>query len=287
MGAFMNDNFTHYLNRGFDLIEGWLSPTAAHIMASVADEQARRGIAGDIAEIGVHHGKSFLALANSAAPGEKLFAIDVFEDQHKNPDGSGGSGHGSLSAFLANLATYAPGKTAEIIQESSLELPAQGWPKAHAGRIRFFSIDGSHTRAATLNDLRIAEETTTPGGVVVLDDVLSSHWLGVISGLFDYLSSGGTLLPIAIIPNKLLLASEAAGKSEWSAFLRERYARTLSKSGVDLLGHAVDVIDDDGAVLEPKPVPAPEPDPWEAFATSRVYKVARAYMRLRGHTPPA
>jgi hypothetical protein len=252
-------------------------------MAAIADEQSRRGISGDIAEIGVHHGKSFLALANSAAPGERLLAIDVFEDQHKNLDASG---KGSLGAFLRNLELYAPGRTAEIVQESSLDLPAFGWPKAHAGSIRFFSIDGSHTREATLNDLRIAEETLRTGGAAVIDDVLSSHWLGVISGLFDYLSANGALVPVAIIPNKLLLASDEGAKVAWRAFLRERYAAALSKTGVDLLGHAVDVIDEAGWVLEPKAAPPTELDNWRAFAGSRVYKVARAYMRLRGHQPP-
>ncbi|SDR49575.1 Methyltransferase domain-containing protein [Rhizobiales bacterium GAS113] len=280
----MNDSFVRYLNAGFDSVEGWLSPTTAHIMATLADEQTRRRVVGDIAEIGVHHGKSFLALANSIAPGERLFAIDVFEDQHKNADNSGS---GSREMFLANMRAYAPGKTAEIIRESSLDLPAQGWPKSRAGSIRFFSIDGSHTRDATLNDLQVAELTATRGGLVVLDDVLSSHWLGVISGLFDYLLGGGALLPIAIIPNKLLLATDPASKSEWSAFLRERYARSISKSGVDLFGHGVDVIEDDPSLLRPKPKPASELELWQAFSTSRVYRVARAYMSLRGHTPPA
>jgi methyltransferase family protein len=288
----MNAGFARYLSDGFDLIEGWLSPTTAHIMATLADEQTRRGIAGDIAEIGVHHGKSFLALANSTAPGERLFAIDVFEDQHKNVDNSG---NGSREVFLANFTTYAPGRTADIIPESSLDLPAQGWPKAHARSVRFFSIDGSHTREATLNDLRIAEQTATPGGLIVLDDVLSSHWLGVISGLFDYLSGGGTLIPTVIIPNKLLLASDALSKSEWIAFLREHYGRSLSKSGVDLFGHSVDIIEEDaalyrsgGAVID-RPQShdlAAQLDAWKAFSTSRVYRVARAYMLLRGHSPP-
>ena len=30
----------------------------------------------------------------------------------------------------------------------------------------------------------------------------SSHWLGVISGMFDYLSAGGEVIPFAIIPTR-------------------------------------------------------------------------------------
>ena len=109
-------------------------------MTTLAGQQTRLGIRGDLAEIGVHHGKSFLALANSVAPGERLFAIDVFEDQHKNIDHSG---RGDRQIFLNNVNAYAPGTPLEIVQESSLDLPEKGWPPSHATSIRFFSIDGS------------------------------------------------------------------------------------------------------------------------------------------------
>jgi hypothetical protein len=291
----MNSDFARYLSTGFDLVEGWLSPTTAHIMGTLADEQTRRGIAGDIAEIGVHHGKSLLALANSLAPGERLFAIDVFDDQHKNVDKSG---YGSRQAFLSNLATYAPGRTVEIIQESSLDLPNLGWPAVHAGRIRFFSIDGSHTREATVNDLRIAERTASSGAIVALDDILSSHWLGVISGLFEYMSKGGTLQPFAIVPNKLLLANDGHLEREWVAFLKENYGRLIAKSGVELFGHPVEVIEEDpafhhhhdAAANTPRQEPAhssSELEAWRIFATSRLYRIVRTYMLLRGSSPPS
>jgi hypothetical protein len=242
----MNNNTARYLVVGLDRVEGWLLATTAHIMAALADQQTHDGISGDIAEIGIHHGKSFLALANSIDSGERLFAIDVFEDQHKNIDSSGS---GSRQAFLDNVSIYAPGKVPEIIQESSLDLPAKHWPQLHAGSIRFFSIDGSHTREATLNDLKIAQQTVKEGGIVAIDDILSSHWLGVISGVFDYLSTGGTLLPFAIIPNKMLLTSGEKFKVKWSEFLRVRYARSMSKSDVKFLNYSIDVIEEDSLLI--------------------------------------
>ena len=87
--AEMNKRATDYLIAGLSQVEGWLCPTTAHIMITLAEEQTRLGMQGDLAEIGVHHGKSFLALATSIAPGKTIFAIDVFEDQHRNVDQSG------------------------------------------------------------------------------------------------------------------------------------------------------------------------------------------------------
>jgi hypothetical protein len=134
------------------------------------------------------------------------------------------------------------------------------------------------------------------GSLVVVDDVLSPHWLGVISGLFDYLSGGGTLIPVAVIPNKLLLTCSPVFKSAWTEFLRERYGRLLSKTGVDLLGHLVDVIDEDSTLRSCSPRLArdqseantglAELEAWTIFSQSRSYKLVRAYMLLRGHSPP-
>jgi hypothetical protein len=243
----MNKRSVHYLIAGLSQVEGWLCPTTAHIMISLAEEQTRLGIRGDLAEIGIHHGKSFLALANSVAPGEKIFAIDVFEDQYKNVDQSG---LGDRQRFLNSVNAYAPGTQLEIIQESSMDLPARGWPQRHANSVRFFSIDGSHTREATLNDLLIADQTTKDGAIVAVDDVLSSHWLGVISGVFDYLTSGGVLIPFAVIPDKMLLAKDRRQKDTWTDFIRAQYGRFISKRDVRFVDFPVDVVEENFAIVK-------------------------------------
>lgn len=245
--AAIDTRTARYLIAGLTQVEGWLVPTTAHIMAALAEQQTRLGLGGDLAEIGVHHGKSFLVLANCVAPGEKIFAIDVFEDQHKNVDKSG---LGDRQIFRDNVKAHAPGTAPEIIQESSLDLPAMGWPQSHANSIRFFAIDGSHTREATLNDLKIAEQTTKDGAIVALDDVLSSHWLGVISGLFDYLSSGGELVPFAIIPDKLLLSKGQKFKGTWIELIRKHYGPFISKRDVKLSDFAVDVVEENFSILK-------------------------------------
>lgn len=236
-----------YLLSGMGDVEGWLVPTTAHIIATLVEEQTRLAIGGDLAEIGVHHGKSFLILANSIAAGEKIFAIDVFEDQHKNLDKSG---LGDRQIFLKNVDLHAPGIPLEILQESSLDLSTIGWPQRHANSIRFFSIDGSHTREATLNDLRIAQLTTKDGGIVAVDDILSPHWLGVISGLFDYLASGGELVPFAIIPDKLLLSRGQGFTAAWRELIRNQYGRFISKRDVKLFDYPVDVIEENFSILK-------------------------------------
>jgi hypothetical protein len=246
---------TVYFNGGMESVKGWLSPTTARIMHDLALHQTKRGIHGDVAEIGIYHGKSFFPLATALAEGEKAIAIDVFEDQHKNPDGSGAdsAGDNSLQTFLRHKDQFAPDALIEVIKESSFDLARVGFVEQMRGRIRFFSIDGSHTREATLNDILIAEKTLCDGGLVTVDDILSPHWLGVISGVCDYLAGGrlrryltgrGRLRPLALIPNKLILSDGSPWAAEWTAFLLAEYGSALAKRGVELFGHPIDVFEE-------------------------------------------
>lgn len=83
-------------------IEGWLSPTTGYAMSAMLSWQSARNERGGIAEIGIHHGKSFLPLALSAESDDRLLAIDCFDAQHANVDDSG---RGDLAAFQGNLGT--------------------------------------------------------------------------------------------------------------------------------------------------------------------------------------
>ena len=228
------DALSNYLEHGVGQVEGWLSPIAAAMIAHLALDQVRAGRHGDVCEIGVHHGRLFLVLANATVEGERAYAVDVFGDQDKNVDQSGS---GDRAAFERNLAAFAPGARVEIVQESSLDLERLGFLRH---RFRLMSIDGGHTAAITENDLRLAQATLLPGGIAVLDDVLSYDWTGVITGLANYLAHGGSLVPFALSPNKAYLATDAAEAERCRAVLRRGFPLALSKESLEFLGATVD-----------------------------------------------
>jgi hypothetical protein len=226
-----------YRRDGLPAVQGWFDPETAEVLAAVLSEQARSGVEGDVAEIGVHHGKSFLMLANAAREGEQAIALDVFDDQEKNLDKSG---LGDRKQFEANVARWASDVDVTIVQSSSLEVePANA--AAVFGNVRFFSVDGGHTAAITAHDLRLAEACVTQDGVVALDDILNAHWTGVVSGLAAYVGDGGTLHPFALTPNKLLLAPSAATAERYRERLRDVAAGLLGKRDVEFFGGVVDV----------------------------------------------
>lgn len=224
-----------YLN-ALDEIEGWLSPDTALAMIELGWEQLRMGLPPGMAEIGVHHGKSFLALAASAQVDETLFAIDVFERQDLNVDQSG---RGDRETFLATVARFFPGMAPRLIAGSSEAL--RGREAEHGLKdLRFLSIDGGHTASLTLNDLQVGEAALAPAGLCALDDILSPHWTGVLTGLFRYLAGGGTLVPLVLVPNKLLLCRPAF-LEHYRDFMRRTFAYAIERRDMEFGPGRIDV----------------------------------------------
>lgn len=226
-----------YLRHGMTHVKGWLVPSTAVYLSGLEVLQRRHGTAGDICEIGVHHGLSFLSLALALPPGQRAVAVDLFGVEG-NVDGSG---EGDRRIFERNVARHGSGQCAlDVVEASSLDLDRLGFT-AQGRRFRLFSIDGGHTPEITCNDLQVAERTLVEGGLVVLDDVLNSGWLGVITGLFDYWSKGGALVPAVMVPNKLILGSSAEAASSCRQLMDEHFSRAIEKRRVPLGTHEIDV----------------------------------------------
>jgi len=223
-----------YLRRGINQVEGWLNLSTAIYLSGLEVLQRGIGPAGDVCEIGIHHGKSFLCLALGLPAGERAVAVDLFPDPADNVDG-----RDKRAIFEHNAARHGAAPP-EVVRTSSLELERLGFVDK-GRRFRIFSIDGAHTIEITLNDLAVAERTVLEGGLVVLDDVLNPHWLAVITALFQYWSDGGTLVPAVLVPNKLILATSPESAAIWRKLMRGAFGAGLTKADVALGQHQIDV----------------------------------------------
>ena len=97
---------------GHSTVEGWLEPGAIAATLVFAEAQRELGAKGPAVEIGVHHGLYFILLALVS---EKNLAIDVFEDQHLNVDGSGRGGRTRLES---NRARFLPAHESVRIEQA-------------------------------------------------------------------------------------------------------------------------------------------------------------------------
>jgi Methyltransferase domain len=201
------ERLDRYAARGFWTVEGWLSPGAIRLTTSLDRAQRAAGVRGHVGEIGVHHGAYFILLYLMRRPGERGIAVDVFERQELNVDGSG---NGNLQAFLANLETHA-GDTRDlvVIAEDSRGISCAEVIARAGGGMRLFSIDAGHTADLTEHDLRTATGAIVPGGIVVVDDYFNSGFPGVSEGVNRFFAgdAAGGIVPFAIGANKMFLTT--------------------------------------------------------------------------------
>jgi len=183
-------------------VKGWFFPIDAALFGAVDEIQKREGVAGNLFEIGVHHGKATVLLARMKRDGERLGACDIFENQGLNRDASG---KGDKEIFLSNMRTH--GKLADgelrVFAKSSEELAVE----ETTGSCRFFHIDGGHWSEIVVNDMMTADRALIPEGIVAVDDVFNPNWPGVGEGFYEFMRyKPGRFTPVLIGGNKVFLA---------------------------------------------------------------------------------
>lgn len=182
-------------------VPGWFDTSLLPVYSRLNDLQQRLSLSGNICEIGVHHGKSFLPLCQIAGPKETVLAIDPFDEcrSHIDWQNSKNSFMHFIDSFLVNRSNV------ELIQKRSDSLSLH--ELADHAPFRIFSIDGEHTAESTCHDLELAYATLAPGGVIILDDVLRKKWRTVTEGLQNFFEKRRpNLLPFFAGYNKVFYA---------------------------------------------------------------------------------
>jgi hypothetical protein len=194
-----------YLRRDFFQVDGYTSLFDARLFDYFLDVQSTAGIAGSMAEIGVHHGRSFFLLAQARHDGEHVLAVDLFEDDalYQDPLGLGRG-----ARFKQNCTRL--GVTLgddEVFVGASTKLDAAEI-RRRIGQVRFFSVDGGHRYDDVIHDMRLAASVLHPRGIIVADDYMNAQWPEVSLALADWLREpGNNLSPFLSSSSKLYLCA--------------------------------------------------------------------------------
>jgi hypothetical protein len=195
--------YLRYALVGQRFVHGWLSDLGLRLVDAAEYVQREHDVRGNIAEIGVHHGRLFILLCLARRPSETALALDLFEDQEFNVDSSGKGDRGRLEA---NLRRWHPDYAdVEIRQGNSLLLTADDLREMVKGPLRLISVDGGHTVENTMHDLAIATAALTPGGIVILDDCFSDYFPSVAEGAQNFLRENRDFQVFACGGNKTLI----------------------------------------------------------------------------------
>src|ERR1041384_6640803 len=152
-----NPAVDRYIAQGYQTVRGMSSAFAATICGHIIRRQSELGITGHIAEIGTFEGRFFIALALGLADGEHALGIDTFNwpndgllDLFHSHCARLGLARGRYTAIKANVR--------ELSVKDITAALGGGQPAAQPSehKVRFWHIDGDHSREALLADLDLA-----------------------------------------------------------------------------------------------------------------------------------
>ena len=172
-------------------VRGWLTPTDAHLLYSLA----RRGPGeGAIVEIGSAWGKSTIILASGSkrARRERVYAIDPHTGDPWYLRSEHLSEFSSLDGFLRNLRRFRVDDwVVPVVSDSTAA--AQTFD---SGPIRLLYIDGLHTYEGVRADIDNWVPRVASGGLIVFDDYLSPFEDVGVRKAVDELVAAGQVEPV-------------------------------------------------------------------------------------------
>lgn len=234
-----------YLSDGYEKIEGWLSPHILRIVGHLGEEMNNIGVVGGACEIGVYQGRFMVGLTH-VVDGRRSLAIDIFDNQEYNIDGSGAGSGDLLARFRQNVAAYGCGDVGELSADSLALTSEDGRDIVNKyGQFQFVSIDGGHEPEHVISDYHFAESIIHPGGAMIIDDILNAGWPGVMEGVAVlFLLGRPKFVPFAIGHNKLFLVSKSF-HARYLGLMRKRLKEQMPDKRFwkkTLFGHEIIVV---------------------------------------------
>ena len=136
-------------------VRGWWKDSLFEVYDAISTAQGNSQIEGNLCEIGIWYGRSFLPFRNFLEENEQLVGVDLWIKNQKQE--------------VLDILIECYGSLDNIIVIDGDSLKTQGQVKTYAP-FRMVYIDGGHKYNEALSDLKLAEQTLTEKGVLWLDD---------------------------------------------------------------------------------------------------------------------
>jgi len=194
-------------------IEGMMSPFSMAVMDSLLAFQERRGITGDVLEMGVYRGKSAAILGRRMATDETLHLYDRTDYFDR-----------------ANLERTGANIQYRLVETKELSR----WNLRKQKRsIRFCHIDASHMFVPTVHEIGIADYLVANDGIVCLDDYANLNYSQVLAATFKYLFTKSTNLMIFLVTAEKAYLCRKNAFPMYGKFVLDEIRAETAKRDVD------------------------------------------------------
>lgn len=204
----MEDNLKHCFSEVQD-IPGWFDFDDAQFISQINTKQQEKLVKGNILELGIWEGKSFIFMADLLEMNEELTGIDLFE---------GAKGQQRLNNLLERLKSKS--KKIRVLRGDTRALMDSPPPTGFRSQ-RIIHVDAGHEHSEVLADLNNIEKfALNQGSVIILDDLPVRHFPGVWSGLASWilLGNGSKYRPFLISRSKAYIA-KSDEVYEWQRYI--------------------------------------------------------------------
>ena len=192
------DAVDRYLAGGYTSVPGMSSRFAAAICCGLLRLQTEMGVSGPIVEVGPFEGRFFIALALGLAPGEHALGIDTFNWPNQ----------GLLDLFHSHCARHGLARERyTAIKANVRDLTAGDIQTTLGGPIRFWHLDGDHSREQLLADLALAESTLHSQGIICLDDMLHPGYPLLVVAVHEWLEQHPDWRVLCVIDREDIVAA--------------------------------------------------------------------------------
>lgn len=194
-------------------IEGMMSSFSMAVVDSLLAFQERRGIVGDVLEMGVYHGKSAAILGRRMAANETLHLYDIADYfDRKNLERVG-------VKIKYNIAN-----TQRLFRWSF---------RKQKKSIRFCHIDASHMFDPTVHEMAIADYVLANDGILCLDDYTNLNYSQILAATFKYLFTKSTDLTMFLVTAEKAYLCRKKAFPMYGQFVLDEIRAEVSKRGVD------------------------------------------------------
>jgi predicted O-methyltransferase YrrM len=208
--------FQRYLDRYADT-PGWFWKDAIAVWDSLLCFQKKAGITGNFLEIGVWKGKSAILSAMHAATEESCVLVDPLPLVEAKA---------AIGEFKPENVLYLEIKSTELLQTNIMGGDGRSF--------RWVHIDGEHSAAAVLEDLKIATTLLSERGVIVVDDFLSPLYPQVSRAVFHHLESCPLQLTLFLCGFNKAYICRTRCASEYLSFCKESLFEEMKARGSKL-----------------------------------------------------
>jgi len=198
--------FSLLWDNGKKRMNGWWKDLLFDVYEVIDGYQKENNIKGNIAEIGIFEGRSLIPLANFRSDGELVIGMD--------------NGKWVEDRRYEKYLNEAYGETDDIklFFESSKNTKRYLDYKPY----RMFYVDGDHSTEMTLNDLEVAQEVMSEGGIIFLDDYRNAKHGRNICKAIDFFLSKHSDLNVAFSSGETMFITKNEMVKEYNNLLNEK-----------------------------------------------------------------